>query len=99
MAGIATIGAKRTGAEWIMALLAHQRDAILFLIKHLLCGTIGGAVFGALLLWFDIAGLATLIFASPDRALFLLMLFFGLFVTFGSIGMAVGVMQLGEERD
>jgi hypothetical protein len=31
--------------------------------------------------------------------LFLLLLFFGLFVTFGSLGMAVGVMQLGEERD
>ena len=58
----------------------------------------GGFVFGALLLWQDVAGIATLIFASPERDLFLLLLFFGLFITFGSIGMAVGVMQLGEER-
>lgn len=82
-----------------MAMLAHQRDVVMFLLKHLLCGTVGGIVFAGLLLWFDIAGLATMIFASPDWMLFLLMLFFGMFLTFGSIGMAVGVMQLGEERD
>lgn len=82
-----------------MPMLAHQRDAIAFLLKHLLCGTIGSLVFTGLLLWFDIAGLATMIFASPDKVLFLIMLFFGMFVTFGSIAMAVGVMQLGEERD
>ena len=62
-------------------------------------GCFGGFLFGALLLWFDVAGLATMIFASPEWPLFLLMLFFGLFVTFGSIGMGVGVMGLGEERD
>lgn len=82
-----------------MAMLAHQRDVVMFLLKHLVCGSIGGIVFGGLLLWFDIAGMATLIYASPDRILFLIMLFFGMFITFGSIAMAVGVMQLGEERD
>lgn len=82
-----------------MAMPAHQRDVVMFLLKHLLCGTVGGFVFTGLLLCFDVAGLATMIFASPDRILFLLMLFFGMFLTFGSIGMAVGVMQLGEERD
>jgi tetrahydromethanopterin S-methyltransferase subunit E len=80
-------------------MLKHQRDAIGFLLKHLGYGSFGGFLFGALLLWFDVGGLATLIFASPDWPLFLLMLFFGLFVTFGSIGMGVGVMGLGEERD
>lgn len=82
-----------------MAMLAHQRNVLMFLLKHLLCGTIGGILFAGLLLWFDVAGLATLIFASPDKVLFLAMLFFGMFITFGSIAMAVGVMQLGEERD
>ncbi len=80
-------------------MLKHQRDAIGFLLKHLGYGSFGGFLFGGLLLWFDVAGLATLIFASPEWPLFLLMLFFGLFVTFGSIGMGVGVMGLGEERD
>ena len=80
-------------------MLKHKRDAIGFLLKHLVYGSFGGFLFGALLLWFDVAGLATMIFASPEWPLFLLLLFFGLFVTFGSIGMGVGVMGLGEERD
>lgn len=54
---------------------------------------------GILLLAGDVAQLRTMIFASPDRNLFLFMLFFAMFLTFGSIGIAVAVMQLGEERD
>ncbi|MGF1641374.1 MAG: hypothetical protein ACFCUO_10545 [Rhodospirillales bacterium] len=80
-------------------MIQHQRDAIGFLVKHLALGSVGGLVFGSLLLWFDVAGLATMIFASPEWPLFLLLLFFGLFVTFGSIGMGIGVMGLGQERD
>jgi hypothetical protein len=76
----------------------YARRFVNYLLKHCLYGSVGGAVLGALLLWRDISGLGTMIFASPDRELFLLLLFFGLFITFGSIGMAVGVMQLGEER-
>jgi hypothetical protein len=78
---------------------AQQRRFLGFLLMHLGYGSVGGLVFGALILWFDIAQLWTMIAASPDRPLYLLLLFFGLFITFGSIGMAVGVMQLGEERD
>lgn len=70
-----------------------------FLLKHLAAGSIGGFLLGVLLLWQDVAGLKTMIFASPDRGLVLFMLFFGLWVTFGSLAMAIGVMQLGEERD
>ncbi|MBK8175424.1 MAG: hypothetical protein IPK66_09260 [Rhodospirillales bacterium] len=77
----------------------HHSRFVGFLLKHCLYGTVGGIVLGSLLLWQDVNGLGTMIFASPDRNLFLGLLFFGLFVTFGSIGMAVGVMQLGEERD
>jgi hypothetical protein len=77
----------------------HQRHFLGFLLKHAGYGTVTGLVVGALLLWLDIAGLYTLISASPDRGLFLLMLFFGLFITFGAIGIAIGVMELGEERD
>ncbi len=77
----------------------NQRRFLMFLLKHAGYGTASGLVFGLLLLWLDIAGLNTLISTSPDRVLFLLMLFFGLFITFGSIGIAIGVMELGEERD
>ncbi len=78
---------------------AQQRHILGFLLTHLVYGSVGGLVFGLLILWFDIAHLWTMMAVSPDRLLYLLLLFFGLFVTFGSIGMAVGVMQLGEERD
>jgi hypothetical protein len=82
-----------------MTIPAHQRDVTLYLAKHLICGTVGAAVLGVLLLWFDFAKLATVIFASPDKLMFLLMLFFGLFLTFGSIAVALGAMQLGEGSD
>lgn len=77
----------------------HERHFVRFLLKHAAIGTLSGFVFGVLLLMLDIAGLNTMIAASPDRMLFLFMLFFGLFITFGSIGIAIGVMELGEERD
>lgn len=80
-------------------MLPVHRHAIGFMLKHLLAGSVGGVLLGALILWYDIAGLGTMIFAPPANLLALVMLFFGLFVTFGSIGMAVGVMGLGEERD
>ncbi len=88
-----------TGSPTTTAVEKEHRRFLVFLLKHLTYGTVGGVVFGVLLLAFDIAGLWTMIADSPDRALSLALLFFGLFITFGSIGMAVGIMQLGEERD
>jgi hypothetical protein len=88
-----------TGGPQRAPMHAHHRRFVGFLVRHLLYGSVGGIVFGLLLLWQDVAGLRSLIFASPDRDMFLVLLFFGLWITFGSIGMAVGVMQLGEERD
>jgi hypothetical protein len=76
-----------------------HRPLLAFLLKHLIAGSLGALVLGGLMLWFDLGGLGTMIFASADRELFLFLLFFGLWITFGSIAMAVGVMQLGEERD
>lgn len=78
---------------------SYHRPAIDFLLKHLMYGTIGGMTLGILILAFDFAGLATMIFASPEKYLFLAILFFGLWITFGSIAMAVGIMNLGEEQD
>ena len=76
-----------------------QRDALLFLLKHLLFGCFGGFLFGVLFLVFDVAGFGTLVWSSTDGGIALLLLFFGLFVTFGSVGMGAGVMALGRERD
>ena len=80
-------------------MFSHERRFITFLVRHCLVGCVGGVLLGALALWQDLGGIGTMIFSSPDRELGLVLLFFGLFITFGSIGMAIGVMQLGEERD
>lgn len=79
------------------ALRKFERDAVIFLVRHLIYGAAGGFLFGGLILYFDVAGLRSLALASEDRWLVLGMLFFGLFVTFGSLGMAVGIMSLGRD--
>lgn len=80
-------------------LLPHQKKVLGFLLRHLASGVFGGFFFGGLLLYVDAGGMRTMIMSSPDGYISLFLLFFGLFVTFGGVGMAIGVMSLGEERD
>lgn len=82
-----------------MPLKQHEKTVLEFLLTHLLYGTIGGFLFGVLLLWADIGGLRTLISDSDDGLMVVILLFFGLFVTFGSVGMGIGIMSLGEDKN
>lgn len=82
-----------------MPLNKEERKVLSFLLQHLLMGTIGGFLFGVLLLWQDIGNLRTLVMNSDNALLYVGMLFFGLFITFGSVGMGVGIMSLGEDRN
>jgi hypothetical protein len=82
-----------------MPLQPHERHAIGFLLRHLTFGSAGGAAFGAALLALDFARLRTLIFTADQPLLWLLLMFFGLFVTFGSVGMGVGIMTIGRGED
>jgi hypothetical protein len=79
-----------------MPLLPHERTAIGFLLRHLAFGTAGGLAFGTALLALDFARLRTLIFGADQPLLWLFLMFFGLFVTFGSVGMGVGIMTIGR---
>lgn len=81
------------------ALLPHQKAVLGFLLRHLVAGVFGGFLFGALLLYVDAGGMRSMIMASGEGYMYLFLLFFGLFVTFGGVGMAIGIMSLGEERD
>ncbi len=72
-------------------------DLLRFLLLHLAAGGAGALAFCALLLWSDFAGIGTLIANSSDGPLFAALLFFGLFVTFGSIAMGVGLMSLRRD--
>lgn len=82
-----------------MPLKQHEKNVLEFLLTHLLYGTIGGFLFGVLLLWADIGSLRTLISGSEDGLMVVILLFFGLFVTFGSVGMGIGIMSLGEDKN
>lgn len=82
-----------------MPLKPHERHAIGFLLRHLAVGLGGGALVGTLLLYHDSYGLWSMMKHSGHTVLSVFLLFFGLFITFGSVGMAVGVMGLGDYRD
>lgn len=81
-----------------MSLLPHEKKVLMFLLQHTLYGTIGGILFGLLILWLDVGGLFTLLYYSANPALYTGILFFGLFITFGSVGMGIGIMAQGEDK-
>ncbi len=81
-----------------MPLHPQERHAIAFLLRHLVYGLAGALTFGIGLLWFDVGGIGTLVLASEQWVLTLLLLFAGLFITFGSVAMGVGVMAQADDR-
>ena len=70
-----------------------------FIRDHLIGGTLGALVLGLVLLYADVGGLKQLMWDSPDRWLYLVLYFFGLWITCGSVALAVGIMRLGDHRD
>ena len=76
-----------------------EGQLVRFLLQHLLVGLLAGALFGGLVLWFDLAGIRSMAMADRDGWLYLVLLFFGLAVTFGSAAMGVGVMSLDRDGD
>ncbi|WP_139835423.1 hypothetical protein [Thalassospira sp. MCCC 1A01428] len=81
---------QKPGDEW---------KIIKFMLTHLMYGGVGSVVFSVLALYFDIGGIWTLANASRDTLVFIFLLFFGLFITFGGISMGAGVMLLGGFSD
>ncbi|MFD2248990.1 hypothetical protein FHS82_001108 [Pseudochelatococcus lubricantis] len=69
-----------------------------FLARHALIGFSIAALFAGMLFGLDVAGLHTLVAASPVGMVAAGALTFLLCLTFGSIQMGIAVMQL-EERD
>ena len=68
------------------------RRVIVFLLQHLLLGLAAAVIFGGVILYKDIAHLRSLTMDSADGGVALTLLFFGLFVTFGSLSMVIGIM-------
>ena len=77
-------------------LTANDRSALHFVARHLAMGLGAGALFGLAILASDLAGLRSLAFASESPWLVIALLFFGLFITFGSVSLAANLMLLGR---
>ncbi|MBL4839736.1 MULTISPECIES: hypothetical protein [Thalassospira] len=77
----------------------EARSIVKFMIEHTAYGGFGALVFGALVLFFDIGGIYSLAMASRDAPIFIMLLFFGLFITFGGISLGIGIMNLGGFSD
>lgn len=82
-----------------MSIRQHEKKALKFLLQHLLAGCAGAFLCGVMILWFDIGSIRSLSFRSDNPVLYTGLLFFGLFVTFGSVSMGIGIMSLGEDRN
>lgn len=74
-----------------------EKNAILFLLRHLASGVAGAVVLGTGLLWFDVAKLATLIGNSDHGLVAVAMLYGSLMLTFGSVAMGIGIMAMNED--
>jgi hypothetical protein len=86
------VAARRSPVYVLMQ--AFEKPLVFFLLKHVTSGAAGGLALGLGLLVLDIAGLRTLMGQSEDGIIAILLLFFGLMVTFGAIAMAVGIMTM-----
>lgn len=82
-----------------MALNKKERDVLKFLGAHIVYGLAGALTFGIAVLMTNLGNLRTLAFDSAHPVLILVLFFFGLFVTFGSIGMGVGIMSLAHDDE
>ncbi|HLO77513.1 MAG TPA: hypothetical protein VK196_13740 [Magnetospirillum sp.] len=82
-----------------MALNTKEREALRFLGVHLVYGLAAGLTFGGAVLMTNLGNLRTLALESAHPTMVLGLFFFGLFVTFGSVGMGVGIMSLARDED
>jgi len=76
-------------------------DALKFLGAHLCYGAAAAITFGSAVLAINLSNIRVLAMDSAHPFLVIGLMYFGLFITFGSISMAVGVMSLAgdDERD
>lgn len=82
-----------------MALKPKEKEMLTFLGVHLIYGLAAGLTFGLAVLYIDLGHIRTLALDSAHPVLVLVLFFFGLFITFGSVGMGVGIMSQARDDD
>ncbi len=70
-----------------------------FLLRHALVGIVIAAAFVGILCWLDVAHLGTLLRTHDDGLLAVILLTFGLGVTFGSVQMGFAVMLMSKDDE
>lgn len=75
-----------------------EKEAVYFLLNHLLSGMAGAVVVGLGVLVCDVANLRTLILASESAFVAAFLLFASLMITFGSVAMGIGIMSIGWDN-
>ena len=68
------------------------------LLQHFSIGALAAVVFGGLMLWTDMAGIASLLADEPAGLWAIVLLFAGLVSTFGPVAMLFAFMESGEEE-
>ncbi len=69
---------------------------IRFMLTHIANGMVLGCVFLFIMIWWDVAGLGTLL-EKDSSGLATAVLFFQTAMTFGAVSMGIAVMGLGED--
>jgi len=82
-----------------VALNKKEREALRFLAAHLVYGLAAAFTFGIAVLMTNLGNLRTLMLESSNPVTVMVLFFFGLCVTFGSVGMGVGVMSLASDDE
>ena len=70
----------------------QHRDWIIYLILHSMLGILIGAIIGAALIWFNIAGLGQMVQNSSNPMGYALLLISGFAYTFGLLTVGTGVV-------
>ncbi len=83
----------------MMPLSPDDKAALGFLLAHLIYGLAAGATFGIGVLFINLGNLRVLALESGQPVFVLCLFFFGLFVTFGSLGVGVGVMNMAKKDE
>lgn len=76
-----------------------EKEALVFLAKHLAVGVTAGLVFCGAALATDVGGLRSLLVAADSIGVGLYLLVGSVCLTFGSVAMGVGIMSLGDHAD
>jgi len=82
-----------------LALNKKELEALKFLGAHLCYGAAAAITFGVAVLVINLSNIRVLALESSHPVLVLAVMFFGLFIIFGGVSMAVGVMSLARDDE